>query len=212
MTTLHSVVLEVADRSSAERFLTDAFGLSGQVRVRESTAETTGFRDFTLSLTVAQPSTVSSLFDSAVAAGATVVKPVTKSLWGYGGVVQSPDGTIWKVATSAKKDTGPVTRAIDSVVLLLGCADVAVSKKFYVDHGLAVARSFGRKYVEFATTGPIKLGLYGRRALAKDAGVPVDGSGSHRIALSGDAGNFVDPDGFVWEPMPATVDGDLTSR
>ncbi|WP_410793687.1 glyoxalase [Kribbella sp. C-35] len=212
MTTLHSVVLEVADRASAERFLTDAFGLSGQVRVRESSAETTGFRDFTLSLTVAQPSTVSGLFETAVDAGATVVKPVTKSLWGYGGVVEAPDGTIWKVATSAKKDTGPATRAIDSVVLLLGCADVAVSKKFYVDHGLAVARSFGRKYVEFSTTGPIKLGLYGRKALAKDAGVPIDGSGSHRIAVSGDAGDLVDPDGFVWEPMAATVDGDLTSR
>lgn len=77
------------------------------------------------------------------------------------GVVQSPDGMIWKVATSAKKDTGPATREIDSVVLLLGCTDVAVSKKFYVGHGLAVARSFGRKYVELATTGSIKLGLYG---------------------------------------------------
>jgi hypothetical protein len=212
MTTLDSVVLEVADGASAERFLTDAFGLAGQVRVRESSAETTGFRDFTLSLTVAQPSTVSSLFDSAVDAGATVVKPVTKSLWGYGGVVQAPDGTIWKVATSAKKDTGPTTRAIDSVVLLLGCADVAVSKKFYLDHGLTVARSFGRKYVEFDTMGPIKLGLYGRKALAKDAGVPADGTGSHRIAVSADAGDFVDPDGFTWEPAPSSVDGHLTSR
>ena len=187
----------------------DAFGLTEQVRVRESSAETAGFRDFTLSLTVAQPSTVSSLFETAVEAGAAVVKPVTKSLWGYGGVVQAPDGTIWKVATSAKKDTGPATREIDSVVLLLGCADVAESKKFYLDHGLSVARSFGRKYVEFATTGPIKLGLYGRKVLAKDAGVPVDGSGSHRIAVSADAGTFVDPDGFAWEPVPSAVDEGL---
>jgi hypothetical protein len=212
MTTLHSVVLEVADGASAERFLSDAFGLTGQVRVRESCAETTGFRDFTLSLTVAQPSTVTSLFETAVAAGATVVKPLTKSLWGYGGVVQAPDGTIWKVATSAKKDTGPATRAIDSVVLLLGCADVAVSKKFYVDHGLTVARSFGRKYVEFATTGPIKLGLYARKALAKDAGVPADGTGSHRIALTADTTHFIDPDGFTWEPAPSPINEDLTSH
>ena len=206
MTTLHSVVLEVADRASAERFLTDAFGLTGQVRVRESSAETTGFRDFTLSLTVAQPSTVSSLFETAVDAGATVVKPVTKSLWGYGGVVQAPDGTIWKIATSAKKDTGPATREIDSVVLLLGCEDVAESKKFYVDHGLTVARSFGRKYVEFDATGPVKLGLYARKALAKDAGVPVDGSGSHRIVLTMDADTFVDPDGFAGEPAQHLAD------
>jgi hypothetical protein len=38
----------------------------------------------------------------------------------------------------------------------------------------------GRKYVEFATpSSPVKLALYGRRALAKDAGVSPDGTGSH---------------------------------
>lgn len=31
------------------------------------------------------------------------------SFWGYGGAVQSPDGAIWQVATSNKKDTGPAT-------------------------------------------------------------------------------------------------------
>ena len=96
--------------------------------------------------------------------------------------MQAPDGTIWKVATSAKKDTGPATREIDEIVLLLGVADVAASKRFYVDHGLAVAKSFGRKYVEFdMPSGAVKLALYGRRALAKDAGVAPDGSGSHRL-------------------------------
>ncbi|WP_432888059.1 glyoxalase [Kribbella sp. CA-245084] len=200
MTNLRGVVLEVADVAEAERFLKEAFGLDERVRVRESAADTSGFRGFTLSLTVGQPSTVTSLFESAIAAGATVVKPVTKSLWGYGGTLQAPDGTIWKVATSAKKDTGPATREIDSVVLLLGCEDVAGSKKFYVDNGLTVARSFGRKYVEFDGTGPVKLGLYSRKALAKDAGVPADGGGAHRIALTMDAGTRVDPDGFAWEP------------
>ncbi|GAA1581222.1 glyoxalase [Kribbella karoonensis] len=199
MTTLDSVVLEAADVVATETFLTEAFGLAGQVRVRESASESAGFRGFTLSLTVGQPSTVTSLFDSAVAAGATVIKPVTKSLWGYGGVLQAPDGTIWKVATSAKKETGPATRAIDSVVLLIGCEDVAASKKFYVDHGLTVGRSFGRKYVEFEGDGQVRLGLYGRKALAKDAGVPMEGTGSHRIALAADGSDFTDPDGFSWE-------------
>jgi hypothetical protein len=46
---------------------------------------------------------------------------------------------------------------------------------------------------------PVKLGLYKRRALAKDAGVPVDGTGSHRIVVGSDAGAFADPDGFAWE-------------
>jgi len=206
MTNLRGVVLEVADVAETERFLQEAFGLDERVRVRQSAADTSGFRGFTLSLTVGQPSTVTNLFESAVGAGATVIKPVTKSIWGYGGTLQAPDGTIWKVATSEKKDTGPATRAIDSVVLLLGCSDVAASKKFYVDHGLTVARSFGRKYVEFDATGPVKLGLYGRKALANDAGVPVDGSGSHRIALAGDAADFVDPDGFSWEPAQHLAD------
>ena len=85
-------------------------------------------------------------------------------------------------------------------MLLLGAADVAASKRFYVDHGLEVARSFGRKYVQFAAPSThVKLALYGRRALAKDAGVSPDGTGSHRIVFGSDAGSFTDLDGFVWE-------------
>jgi hypothetical protein len=58
----------------------------------------------------------------------------------------------------------------------------------------------GRKYVEFATpSSPVKLALYGRRALAKDAGVSPDGTGSHRLMIGGDAGPFTDLDGFAWE-------------
>jgi len=200
MTSIESVTLEVADPAAASRFYTEAFGLGDQLRLRASDAPTEGFRGFTLSLTVSQPSAVSSFIDAALEAGATSLKPVAKSLWGYGGVVQAPDGTIWKVATSAKKDTGPGTRQIDKIVLLLGAADVAESKRFYTGHGLAVAKSFGRKYVEFDTgPGPVQLGLYGRKALAKDAGVAPDGTGSHRIAITTEAGPFTDPDGFAWE-------------
>jgi hypothetical protein len=149
---------------------------------------------------VAQPSIVNGFVDAALDAGATALKPVAKSFWGYGGVVQAPDGTIWKVATSVKKDSGPATREIDDIVLLLGADDVRASKQFYVARGLAVARSFGRKYVEFDTgASPLKLALYGRQALAKDAGVAPDGSGSHRLAIGSDSGSFTDPDGFAWE-------------
>ena len=149
---------------------------------------------------MSQPATVSDLIGTPLEAGATPLKPAAKSFWGYGGVVQAPDGTIWKVATPAKKDTGPVTRQIDQVVLLLGAADVAASKRFYVGRGLTVAKSFGRKYVEFAIpSSPVKFGLYGHKALAKDAGVPPDGTGSHRLTIGSDAGPFTDPDGFSWE-------------
>lgn len=203
MTSIESVTLEVPDPTAAAAFYSTAFGLGSRVRVRASDASTTGFRGFTLSLIVSQPSTVSSLIDTAVEAGATTLKPVQKSLWGYGGVVQAPDGAIWKVATSAKKDTGPATRQVDKIVLLVAAADVAASKRFYVDRGLAVGKSFG-KYVEFAMpSSPVQLGLYGRRALAKDAGVSPDGTGSHRLAIGSAAGPFTDPDGFAWEAASA---------
>ncbi|NBM14375.1 glyoxalase [Streptomyces sp. GC420] len=206
MTSLTSVTLEVADPTAAERFYTAAFGLGSRLRLRAGDAPTTGFRGFTLSITVSQPADVSLFIDSALEAGATSLKPVSKSLWGHGGVVQAPDGTIWKVATSSKKDTGPATREIGELVLLLGVEDVKASKQFYVQQGLAVAKSFGGKYVEFAAdeSSPVKLALYKRRGLAKDVGVPADGTGSHRIVLGSAAGSFTDPDGFAWEAASVT--------
>ncbi len=200
MTSVDSVTLEVPDPSGAHDFYTASFGLDNQVGLRASEAGTTGFRGFTLSLVVSQPATVDGLIGAALDAGATALKPTKKGFWGYGGVVRAPDGTIWKVATSSKKDTGPATRQIDEIVLLLGVADVAASKRFYIDHGLVVAKSFARKYVEFATpSSRVKLALYGRRALAKDAGVSPDGAGSHRIVIGSNGGPFTDPDGFEWE-------------
>ncbi|MGY1495149.1 glyoxalase [Streptomyces sp. QTS52] len=210
MNSLDSVTLEVADTASAARFYSAAFGLGpSQVRLRAAESPTAGFRGFTLSLVVSQPGNVDALVGSALEAGATVLKPVSKSLWGYGGVVQAPDGTIWKIATSAKKDTRPAAREFDELVLLLGVEDVKAGKQFYVEQGLTVKKSFGGTYVEFAAgSGPLKLALYKRRALAKDAGVAADGSGSHRLVLSSAAGPFNDPDGFVWEatvPLTTTV-------
>ena len=199
MTSIDAITLEVADPAAAAEFYTTAFGLGPEVRLRAATDPTTGFRGFTLSLIVAQPATATALIDAALAAGATSLKPAAKSMWGFGGVVQAPDGAIWKIATSAKKDTGPATRDFDSLVLLLGVADIGRSKRFYVDKGLPVGKSFGPMYVEFATPdSPVKLALYRHKALAKDAGVAPGGSGSHRLAVAGDTA-FTDPDGFLWE-------------
>jgi hypothetical protein len=203
MAAFKSVILEVPDRAAAEEFYA-AFGVGAHVGVCASEEPTTGFRAFTLSVVVSQPSTVDSLIGSAVDAGATVLKAAKKSFWGYGGVVQAPDGAIWKVATSSKKDTGPASREIDDVVLLLGVEDVKETKRFYVDRGLAVGKSFGGKYVQFDTpSSPVKLALYARRALAKDAGVSPDGTGSHRIVLGTDGETFTDPDGFIWQSASA---------
>ena len=181
MASIESVTLEVADPAAAEDFYRTAFGLTTQVNLRASEAPSTGFRGYTLSLTVPQPANASALIDAALGAGASTLKPAAKSFWGFGGVVQAPDGAIWKIATSEKKDSRPA------------------SKQFYVESGLEVAKSYGRKYVEFTAPGPVKLALYGYKALAKDAGVPAEGSGSHRLAIDSDAGSFTDLDGFTWE-------------
>jgi hypothetical protein len=121
-----------------------------------------------------------------------------------GGTVQAPDGAIWKIATAAKKDSGPVSRAIDEIVLLIGAADVLASKSFYTERGVRVAKGFGRSYVQVDTgSGRVGLGLYRYPSLAKDAGVPASGSGSHRLIVHGSLGDAVDPDGFVWAPADA---------
>ncbi len=202
MTRITSVILNTPDPVAAERFYNAAFDLGDRLQVRPADAPTSGFRGYILSLVVAQPNIVDALIDGATRGGATTLKPAAKSFWGYGGVVQAPDGAIWKIATSAKKDTGPATRQIDDFVLLLGAGNVKATKQFYVDRGLAVAKSFGSKYVEFDSgSAPVKLALYSRRAAAKDAGVAADGTGSHRMAILGgsDAGPFTDPDGFTWQ-------------
>ncbi len=114
--------------------------------------------------------------------------------------MQAPDGAIWTVATSSKKNAGPAVRGFDDLVLLLGVADVKASKRFYEDRGLPVKRSFGGKYAEFdASAGGVKLALNGRRALAKNAGVDPEGSGPAGLAIGTDESGFTDPDGFEWE-------------
>ena len=205
MTGIQSVILQASDPAAAEEFYTTAFGLGDRLLVHAADAPPSGFRGFMLSLVVAQPNIVDTLIDAATDLGATTLKPAQKSFWGYGGVVQAPDGAIWKVASSAKKNSGPATREIDDCVLLLGVADVKATKEFYVDRGLSVGKSFGSKYVEFSAAGsPVKLALYSRPAAAKDAGVSADGTGSHRIVIAGEAGPFTDPDGFAWEAAQAT--------
>jgi uncharacterized glyoxalase superfamily protein PhnB len=198
---IESLTLEVADSATSQAFYRAAFDIDAQVNARAADTPSTGFRGFTISLVVGQPSSVDSLLETALDAGAQPVKPAEKGMWGYGAVVKDSDGVIWKLATSSKKEKGPATRKIDDLVLLIGAADMGASKRFYLEHGLAVKRSFLNRYVEFdAPPSGIKLALYpGRAGLAKDAGVPADGDGPHGLAVNSSAGPFVDPDGFVWE-------------
>ncbi|MFL6059684.1 MAG: glyoxalase [Marmoricola sp.] len=198
MATISTLTLEVEDVHASEVF-TKALGVEDVVTLVEGNSTTSGFRGYTISLVCSQPANVDAFLEAALAAGGTALKPAAKSFWGYGGVVQAPDGAIWKVAASSKKNTAPAARVYDDLVLLLGVADVKATKQFYLDAGLVVAKSYGSKYVEMESAGsPVKLALYGRKALAKDAGVPVEGSGSHRITIGADLGTFTDPDGFGW--------------
>src|ERR1700722_20357233 len=119
-----SLTLEVSDPAASQSFYETALGVGSQVRARTADTMASGFRGFTISLVVGQPSTGDSLLASALAGGAQPVKPATKALWGGGAVVQDSDGVIWKLATSAKKDKGPATRSIDSLSLLIGAADL----------------------------------------------------------------------------------------
>lgn len=196
---IEAITLEVDDVAAARRFY-QSLALGDQLQVRQATGTSSGFRGFTLSVIASQPSAVDRVVESAINSGATMIKPVAKSFWGYGGVFTAPDGTIWKVATSNKRNTDRAGGRVEELVVLLGVSDMPATKEFYLGHGSAVAKSFGRKYTEFTSKGGrVKLALYGRRALAKDAGVTPDGGGSHRLILHSLSGPFTDPDGFVWE-------------
>ena len=198
MNTIDSIILEVADLAAEEAFYAEAFDLGTRLQLRQSDAPTSGFRGYTLSLITSQPANAQRLFDDAIAAGGTVLKPAAKSLWGFGGAVRSPDGAVWNIATSSKKDTERASGAFDNMVLLLGAADVKTSKAFYTDRGIPVGKSFG-SYVDFKTgEDSIGLGLYKRAALAKSVGISPDGSGSHRLVIEGSLGDVTDPDGFTW--------------
>lgn len=204
MTTIEYLTIEAEQPEEAARFYDAAFGLGDRIRTTGSEGPSTGFRGFTVSLMVQQPANVTELVTAAVAEGATVLKPATQSLFGFGGGVRAPDGTIWKIATAKKKDTRPASRDVDDIVVLLGTADAGASKRFSAARGVTVSKSFGGRYVEFdLAASPIKLALSARRALAKDAGVPEEGTGPHAVVLGGDIGHVTDPDGFRWDGAAA---------
>lgn len=196
---IDAVTIEAEDTDKTGAFIANAFGLTDLIHVSPAYEQSSGFRGFSLSLVYDQPADVDRAAEAALRAGAEPIKPVAKSFWGYGGSLRAPDGTIWTLASSSKKNTADPTGRVSQVVLLAGVADVRAAKAFYTEHGLRVRRSFGSKYVEFDTGSAITLALQSRRAVAKNAGVDPAGSGSHRLVISGGLGSVVDPDGYVWE-------------
>lgn len=193
---LETLVLKTADVAGLEIFV-KSLGAEDRVEVRPTGSPATGFTGWSLSLVCSQPADVDALVEAAGAAGATVLKPAAKSFWGYGAILQAPGGSVWKLAASSKKNSGPAREAYDDLVLLLGVADVKAARKAYADRGLPVAKSFGGKYAEFATA-PVTLALYPAKAAAKEAGLPLAG-GSRGIVLRGNLGAFTDSDGYSWD-------------
>ena len=61
MTGIAAIIIEADDATAAEAFYKAAFDLGDALQVRESQEPTSGFRGFTLSLVVSQPSTVDAL-------------------------------------------------------------------------------------------------------------------------------------------------------
>ena len=87
--------LEVSDPAVSQSFYETALGVGSEVRARKADTPATGFRGFTISLVVGQPSIVDSLQETALAGGAKSLKPAEKGMWGYGAVVQDADGVVW---------------------------------------------------------------------------------------------------------------------
>ena len=198
MASIDSITLEVADEAAARRFYSAAFGLGPELQLAASDAPTSGFRGFTLSLTVSQPADATALLDAAVAAGATVLKPAAKSFWGFGGVVQAPDGRSGRSRRPTRRT--PARRRARSTSSCCCSAPRTCARASASTSTTASPWQELRQQVRRVRRArrPVQLGLYGRRALAKDAGVAAEGSGSHRLIVDG--GPFTDPDGFAWAP------------
>lgn len=208
MASISHLCLGATSPSAAATFYSTAFGIDTPIHTESSAQASSGFRGFTVGVDVAGPASVDKLFARAVALGAAEVKRPKRQFWGgYSGVLSTPDGTVLKIATTAKKDNDRLELDLERVVLLLGVSDVKASQQLYGARGLAVAKSFGSKYVEFESQGgAITLGLYKRAGLAKEFGVSAEGSGSHRLTIVWSGEPFTDPDGFVWESADAIHD------
>ncbi|CEG86643.1 VOC family protein [Propionibacterium freudenreichii] len=154
------------------------------------------FPGYVVTYALAQPSEVQAVMDTAAHAGAQVLKPAKKALFGsFSGSFRAPDGSIWKVAADSNKNKGPVAAAPrpTEISIILGVKDPKASRAFYQALGLKTDRDYGNKYIDFhPVDGAVRLCLMQRGVLAKDVGIndPGDGTGgltlSHRAATNED--------------------------
>ena len=209
MTSIDTVTLEVADPAAAAVFYKAAFDLGDRLQLSASEAPTSGYRGFTLALGVSAPATVDALIGAAIDAGATPIKPPKKSVWGYGGVVQAPDGTIWKVVVRRRRTAAqPPARSTRSCC----CWGSRTSPR-----ASGSTSSAGCPWEELRAE--VRRVLTRRGSSSRSSGAarwprtrawPRMATGSHRIVIGSDAGSFTDPDGFAWEAA-GTRDERLTA-
>ena len=162
---------------------------------------TSGFRGYIVSYIVSQPSEVEALLAAAVRDGAKVLKPAKKGFWGgFSAALQTPDGSIWKLAAPSKKNTAPAEdppRPTETAVLL-GVAEPKASKAFYAALGMTIDRDYGNKYIDFRpNAGASRLGLMRRTDIAKDVGVGKDGSGFRALVLTCKTGSRQEVDALL---------------
>lgn len=168
--------------------ITDASALAAESGV---SAEGSGFGGYIVSCVMEQPGEVVAVVDAAAGAGAEILKPAKKALFGsFSGAFRAPDGAVWKVSCERKKDTAAAkSPAVPTETgILLGVEDPKASKTFYTALGMETDRDYGATYIDFTVTaGSLRLGLMRRRDLAKDVGLSPEGSGFGRLVLSHDA-------------------------
>lgn len=85
-------------------------------------------------------------------------------------------------------------------MITLGVSDLEVSVRFY-EQGLGLPRMDSPPEVAFFTLNGSWLGLYGRESLAKDVGIPAEGSGFAGFTIA----RNVDSEAAVDELMEQAV-------
>lgn len=198
--------------------------------IPESASAGSGFGGFIVSCVLRQPQDVIAVLRAAEAAGARVLKPAKKAIFGsFSGVFEAPGGAVWKVSAETKKDKGEHQHPPQPVEtgIILGVADPKASKAFYAALGMRVDRDYGSKYIDFSPAQKgagqtSRLCLMQRKDLAADVGMSPEGEGFPGLVLSQDVssregvettlGQAASAGGTVTQPASDTEWGGCTGH